>query len=374
MSALPKSQATQRNAPFSVSGPVSGPEEPTSSNPREPRDLRPQPGTSPRLVTDLLSLVLLTCWQPLSNATIAVGALYGLRTTTAMWWVEVDGQLLAAAATGAWLVSLVIRRTASTPRRRAQRGTATVMAAAATATAATNGNHLLFPSAGAVCFAVATVWTAVEVCRRHRVGLADLGIRPPDCRTAAARIRGWDVGVRTVLACTAGGLVTGVLTVVLQRAGGTLPVMQGTQEQLLGYTTAWQWVCAVIGAVAAEDVVIVAAVAALLTAGRRPRWQIYLVVCAIEVWVHAYFGAPAVGMALYAGYRVHLYLKYRRLTPLIIGHAVYDLVLSLNTVIPASEAAWARVVMIWGCVLAAACFTLVRRSGRGSAPAAAVAE
>jgi hypothetical protein len=78
--------------------------------------------------------------------------------------------------------------------------------------------------------------------------------------------------------------------------------------------------------VAIEDVVIVAATTALLTAVRRPAWQVYTLVCVPEVLLHAYFGLPAIGMILFAAGRVWLYRQYGRLLPFMVAHFVFDVV------------------------------------------------
>jgi hypothetical protein len=66
-------------------------------------------------------------------------------------------------------------------------------------------------------------------------------------------------------------------------------------------------------------------VTALLTAARRPVWQIYAVSCGLELAVHAYLGLPGLLMLAWAVCRIRLYRRYGRLIPLAIGHALWDL-------------------------------------------------
>ncbi|MDX3457096.1 hypothetical protein PV396_34955 [Streptomyces sp. ME02-8801-2C] len=68
----------------------------------------------------------------------------------------------------------------------------------------------------------------------------------------------------------------------------------------------------------------------------RPAREICTLVCVLEVLFHAYMGLPAIGMVLYGAGHVWLYLRYRRLIPLMAGHAVFDLTFGPFMLLPFS--------------------------------------
>lgn len=102
--------------------------------------------------------------------------------------------------------------------------------------------------------------------------------------------------------------------------------MKGGQMATLGVDNIGTLAIGLVSTVALEDVVIVAATIALLTAVRRPAWQIYTLVCVPEVLLHAYLGLPAIGMLVFAAGRVWLYRRYGRLLPFMAAHFTFDLV------------------------------------------------
>ncbi|MFD6435877.1 hypothetical protein [Streptomyces venezuelae] len=104
-----------------------------------------------------------------------------------------------------------------------------------------------------------------------------------------------------------------------------LPVTEGSQLDTIGVTSFLDFAVGLVVFVAIEDVVTVAATAALMTAAGRPLWQIYTTICVVEVGLHAYFGVPAIAMALFAAGRLHLYLRAVRVLPLVLGHVAFDL-------------------------------------------------
>jgi hypothetical protein len=123
--------------------------------------------------------------------------------------------------------------------------------------------------------------------------------------------------------CAAVGYGMYYVQLAVWRAGLALPV--GDQGEALGVTGSWQLVPMVLRTLIGEDLILLAVVTALLTAARRPVWQVYVVSCGLELAVHAYLGLPGLLMLVWAVCRIRLYRRYGRLIPLAIGHAIWDL-------------------------------------------------
>ncbi|MEU7640477.1 hypothetical protein AB0C11_31055 [Streptomyces sp. NPDC039016] len=280
-----------------------------------------------RLFLNLSGLVVIAGLQPIADGLLTFADLYGSPAPPRLIHAVEVGQISAATALFAWLALRVIHRTTLdrvSPRRRLlERSAAVTIGALAIYTAMPAAGLQLV---GVAVFGVAVAWLALEVCRAHGLPL-DRPTAPAD-RTEKL----WSVAPLAFGACLAGGTATAELRTVLGGAG--VPVMEGQQLAATGITNALDMVLNVTWAAGIEDVVMVAAVTTLLTAARRPAWQIYTTVCVLEVGVHAYFGIPGIGMALYAAGRVWLYLRYHRLLPMVAGHIAYDLIAALNQTLP----------------------------------------
>ncbi|MER7568922.1 hypothetical protein ABTZ93_39240 [Streptomyces sp. NPDC097941] len=274
----------------------------------------------------MIGLLLLACSLPLVNGAMTFGSMYGL-----LWswsprgrYIYVWAGFSVAAIVFLWLSWLVIARTTLdrvTPRQRLlQRGAAVLSGAAAMYATGP------FPSAlthflGQAVFTCVLAWLALEVWRAHGI---PWGISLP--RTAVDRLRDWDITQLVFTACLAGGGLSLLMGRLIRWTGVDAPVMKDSQMSALGIDSVGALFLAVVATVAFEDVVLVAATTALLTAVRRPAWQIYTLVCVLEVLLHAYLGLPAIGMLLFAAGRVWLYGRYGRLVPLMATHLVFDLV------------------------------------------------
>ncbi|MCK7627222.1 CPBP family glutamic-type intramembrane protease [Streptomyces sp. RS10V-4] len=281
-----------------------------------------------RLVLRLGVLVAIASFAPLASGLLRFGALYGVHWPPRAFHLTQVGQLVAATSLFFWLSLNVIGRTGRdrcTPVRRLLfRGAAVGTGAAAIYTA--------MPAAGLqgvapLVFGCAVAWLAVEECRARGLVLD----RREASAGPSARAEGWAITEQTFWACGLGGGASVLLGKILSFAG--VPVMD-QQLAALGISSPLDLVVAVLWAAAIEDVVMVAAVTALLTAARRPPWLIYVVVCGLEVAAHAYFGISAIGMTLYACRRVWLYRRYGRLAPMIVGHIALDLFAVVNQTLP----------------------------------------
>lgn len=279
-----------------------------------------------RVVRDAVGLLLLACGLPLVSEAMTLGDMYGLpwEWTTQGMYMMVWAQYGVAVVVFWWLSWLVIARTPLsqvTPGRRLLQRGAAVLGGAVAIYATAPFPSVLARVFGQSVYACVLAWLALEVCRRHGVPL-DLA-RP---RTAVDRLRDWDITQLVFFTCVAGGGLTFLLVQLVHWTKIDVPVMTGGQMSALGIDNPGILVIGVVATVAIEDVVIVAATTALLTAVRRPAWQIYTLVCVPEVLLHAYFGLPAIGMILFAAGRVWLYRQYGRLIPFMVAHFVFDVV------------------------------------------------
>lgn len=223
-----------------------------------------------------------------------------------------------------WLCWLVFARTPLsrvTPRQRLLQRAAAVLAGAAGMYATAPFPNALAQGAGQAVFACVLGWLALELCRTHRVSL-----RTSLPRTAVERLRDWQIANLVLTVSIAGGVLSFLLIHLIRWSGTDMPVMQGGQMATLGVDNFGTLAIGLVPTVVLEDVVIVAATTALLTAIRRPAWQIYTLVCIPELLLHAYLGLPALGMLVFAAGRVWLYRQYGRLLPFMAAHFIFDLV------------------------------------------------
>ncbi len=294
---------------------------------RLPRDRADSPSTNTsaaRVYGQVIGLLIIICFRPLVLEVLGVAEMYGVR------WEPQDQrwvwpcQFAVGMAVFFWLSWLVIARTPLSrvsPRRRLLQRGAAVVCGAVSMYAAIPTPHALQRQVALTVFSCTVAWLALEVCRAH--GVSPLTKIPA---TAAERLRDWRIAKAALIACMTGGMLCILLVALLRWIDiDGVPVMKGAQLSTIGLDTFPALVLAVASSVAVEDVVIVAATTALLTAIRRPAWEIYTLVSVIEILLHAYFGLPALALALYAIGRVWLYRRYRRLLPLMAAHAALDL-------------------------------------------------
>ncbi|WP_433227571.1 CPBP family glutamic-type intramembrane protease [Actinomadura formosensis] len=79
---------------------------------------------------------------------------------------------------------------------------------------------------------------------------------------------------------------------------------------------------------AREEIPMLALVAALMAAARRPTWQILAAVCVIRVLPHLYYGISGLATLVFAGVSLWAYqVSGRRIGPIIAGHTAYNLLL-----------------------------------------------
>ncbi|REK91106.1 hypothetical protein DY245_06570 [Streptomyces inhibens] len=189
----------------------------------------------------------------------------------------------------------------------------------------------------------------LAVMRRCGVSRAQLGIWPPSASTARGRAQAVAVGATAAFAALITITIVNAVPTFLPGEGSAYG---GSQADYLGWKTFWLQAANVVVSGVIEDVVMVGAIAALLTMARRPAWEMYALSIVLEVGMHLYFGVPAIGLVVVAAVRLALYRATGRLTPLVIGHIAYGLFNGLL------ETGWAL-----GAILAATALVAVITAG-----------
>ncbi|MFS8201048.1 hypothetical protein ACLVWQ_20450 [Streptomyces sp. CWNU-52B] len=283
----------------------------------------PAAGTPPRRVlAELAGLLFLACFAGLANGVTIVAGMYGVHWDPRdLRWIDAV-HVGCAVVASVWLARWEFVRSAGdrVPPSHWWRFRASIALGLATVCTAVPDPGVLHRDVGPALFGCVVAWLAVELCRAHQVW-PDNGLPV----TAARRRDDWKIGGAGFLACYATGLLFSLLVLLFRSVGPVpLPVMQDSQMSSLGITGPVGHALAIVHAVLLEDVVVVVATVVLMKAARRPTWEIYTLVCALEIALHAYFGLPAIGAVAFAAGRVWLYLRYRRLLPLMLSHALYD--------------------------------------------------
>ncbi|WTB58082.1 hypothetical protein OIC43_08185 [Streptomyces sp. NBC_00825] len=81
-----------------------------------------------------------------------------------------------------------------------------------------------------------------------------------------------------------------------------------------------------------EELLVTATAATVLAAARRPVWECAAASVLMRVLPHAYVGWPmAAGIPLGAA-AVFLFLRYRKATPLVTAHVVYNVISTLMVI------------------------------------------
>ncbi|KFG09911.1 hypothetical protein IQ61_05855 [Streptomyces scabiei] len=262
-------------------------------------------------------------------------------------WVRFGGALIVTV----WLAGMVTARTASGLRQRIPRWLGGAMSGVLFLYATTPASTMLAGDLGDAAYGCALAWLAVEVCRAHGVPLIS-GFGVAD--TEQLR-RTWSVTSLSFLTCVFGSFFGTQAGQLLRTLGFDGALIVGLdQRSTLGVENATSGVFAFLATVVIEDVVIVAAVVQLLTAARRPAWQVYGVVCAVEVALHAYMGAVAFTIIVFAAGRVWLYQRYGGVLPLMIGHFAFNVTVLAKWAAPAPYPHLINGVLVFAAVSGAA--------------------
>lgn len=272
----------------------------------------PSPGAPRRVLWHLLALLLIASGRTVAGYVYEYGGIpWNSQTAHA---VLIGVQVTIPIIVLLWLACRVITRTRQTSSVGHRWGPplgAVAVAAAAVAGTWPVGGQPYF-NAGRIAVAVSVAWLTLEVCRQHGVTPVRLGIWPLRPATAPDLVRAVCVGFIAVLASLIAGIGSKLLSV-------------HSQQDALGITSAADAASSVLLTVSLENIVMVAAVVALLSAARRPAWQMYATASVVELAVHAYMGLlPALAFLPFWWLRVWLYRRYGMLLPLIVAHLIID--------------------------------------------------
>ena len=185
--------------------------------------------------------------------------------------------------------------------------------------------------------------------RRQRT-VADLGLtRGRLSLSSGIRVAAW-----AVLGLIAGAVVTSAL------ASSGFPFGPQGYPQL-----AYDMVSSVRAGVE-EEIVVLAFVVVTLSQARRPPAEIIWVALVLRVSYHVYYGFGSVGILIWAGVFLWLFLRTRSLVPLIVVHIAWDTFGFLTH-------RWHGVAAVWGLLILALFITapilwLAERVGRDRRP------
>lgn len=291
-----------------------------------------QDAAARRVLRHAGGLLLLASAVPVADSAMGLGGLYDVSWPPRTFHYLDVMRVIVALVVFFWLAWTVIARTTldrvTWRWRLIQRGAAVLCGTAALYAATPEAS---FGNLDGAISAGTLAWLAWEVCRSHGVVLERASDETDPQRR---RARTWDLSERAFAVCFAGTLAASVLMWPLRLLDlETLPVM-GDQLATLGISNTGDALVGAVRTAALEDVVIVAATAALMRAANRPLWQIYTTICLVEVAAHAYFGLPALGLLAFAAGRIKLFLLYGRVLPLVLGHVAFDLLTSLSMSLP----------------------------------------
>lgn len=286
--------------------------------------LRPSPVGARRAYRDLLALLFIASFGSAAGAVFAFARTAGVPHYQAVIDTIAVGHLALTGGALVWLTFLVTARTAGAGNgRKLGLRLGAVATGTTTVAGAVPVSGVLYPPAGTTAFAMTLVWLTLEVCRRHGITSARLGLRPLCPSTPTEQTRAAGVGALALIAVMSAGYGGVILTALMQATGLPL-VSAGSQQNILGIADAGDAVSNLLRTVVIENLVMVAAVVALLSAARRPAWQMYAITTVAEVAVHAYLGPPALAFLPSALLRVCLYRRHGLLIPLIAAHLLFD--------------------------------------------------
>ncbi|GAA4510786.1 hypothetical protein GCM10023191_073920 [Actinoallomurus oryzae] len=194
-----------------------------------------------------------------------------------------------------------------------------------------------------VTAAVTAVLLAIALADRHGVSVLRLGFgdprRPhPGGRQQTFRVFWWAV---------ASAYLADAAAILIIAAGGSTG-----QSPIHPHEPALGVLARMVGSSVVEEL-LVAVVVLALEAGRRPAWQMYVLLEVMRVSYHTYYQTAALSLLPMGAISIWLYRRTRRLTPIIAAHLITDI------------ASWGiRGLTAGGAIMAAVCLAqIVQRRG-----------
>ncbi|MFD3314741.1 CPBP family intramembrane glutamic endopeptidase [Streptomyces sp. NPDC058656] len=280
----------------------------------------------------VLTLFALAGGPHLVGAVAAVVQQSGAEVPVEVLRVEEIGRLVGLAGAGIWLLGLILTRTRpqGTGRPWGQVMELAYVLAVIVADEAGEftADRTSTQIAGHLAELVVWVWLCVEVTARCGITLQRLNLARPvrlfRKRTKAERAQKAQ-GELVFYAHAAAICAAMFLMGVLARLPG--PVLKGDQATAAGVPDLGPHLAHALWSATVEEVLATAVVVAVLTAARRPLWEVLLVTALMRALPHLYLGLwPALAvlpLGITAGW---LYHRYRRVIPLILAHATYNVV------------------------------------------------
>jgi hypothetical protein len=229
------------------------------------------------------------------------------------WTREVAPVLAASSgASGAWLLWLIIARSRRTSTR--ARGLLLPVLAVGVLVLVALADRRSAP--GDLAAATLSAWLVREVLLRNGIALNSARALAPLGRSLIGAAR---VGIGALALFLVITHFMGML-----RLYGFGPTLQGDQLSVMGLDTPLTVIAHIVWTAVAEEMVTTGAVAALLTAARRPAWECATVVAFLRLIPHLYLGVPALPTMLMGAGTACLYVRYRRLAPLVVAHFACD--------------------------------------------------
>jgi membrane protease YdiL (CAAX protease family) len=164
------------------------------------------------------------------------------------------------------------------------------------------------------------------VCRWLRMPIAAVFNRTSQqARTAQHRPQGWQVFVCAFAAIMTWMVGMSLLSALMPQAAVGGPVIEDRADAV--------WTSLMLGpaqvtTALVEEPIVVGLLVVLLTAARRPAWEVYTLAVLAKVAYHLTYGLPVLALVPAALVIVWLYRRTGRLWPVILAHAAYNLAFS----------------------------------------------
>ncbi|MFF3710248.1 CPBP family intramembrane glutamic endopeptidase [Streptomyces phaeochromogenes] len=292
----------------------------------------PASWTTARAYALALTLFALAGGPHLAGALVAFLQLSGAEVPGAAPRFEEIGRLVGLAGAAAWLLGLILTRPrpqgTGWPLRKVTVLVGSLAVIVADEAGEFTADRASTQIAGHLTELVVWLWLCVEVTARCGITLQRLNLARPvrlfRKRTKAERAQRV-LGDLVFFAQAAAICAAVFLMGVLSRLPG--PVLKGDQATAAGVPDLGPHLAHALWSATVEEVLATAVIVAVLTAARRPLWEVLLVTALMRALPHLYLGLwPTVAvlpLGITAGW---LYHRYRRVIPLVLAHATYNVV------------------------------------------------
>ncbi|MFI9755794.1 lysostaphin resistance A-like protein [Streptomyces collinus] len=299
----------------------------------------------------VLTLLALAVGPHLAGAVVDVVRLSGGSVPDEARRIEDAGRLVGLAGAAVWLLWLILTEAGPAGRQfvfrrgRAEsagwpwRQVAAFVGALAVIAADENGEFASGVStqiAGHLAELVIWVWLCALAAARCGVTLEHLRLASPK-KLFGKRTQAESVGKAQRNLVFFGHAAAICAAVFLMGLVKVLPgpVLEGNQAAAAGVPDRGPLLAHAVWSATVEEVLVTAVVVAVLTAARRPLWEALTVAALMRALPHLYLGLwPALALVPLGVTAGWLYHRYRRVIPLVLAHATYNVVNILFTMPP----------------------------------------